>query len=146
VNRRELIRKVDLAISKFYSRDLGLLDIDASEWAIAHRIAVYLEEYSEGWNIDCEYNRVGLSGATKHNAHGAYKRPDIVIHHRGMVEKEHNLLVIEIKVDNSSDDYTKLRDFTSPPSQHPPFQYRYGLALSFKPGLEKKWFPENNFD
>lgn len=146
MNRKELTRKVDLSISKFYARDLGLLEIDASEWAIAHRLAVYLEEYFEGWNIDCEYNRVGLSGATKHNARGAYKRPDIVIHHRGMVEKEHNLLVIEIKVDNSPDDCSKLRDFTSPPSRHRPFQYRYGLALSFKPRLEKKWFPENNFD
>jgi hypothetical protein len=146
MNRKKLIRKVDLAISKFYARDLKLLDIGASEWAIAHRIAVYLEEYFQGWNIDCEYNRVWLSGATKRNADGDYKRPDIVIHHRGMVEKEHNLLVIEIKVDNSSDDYTKLRDFTSPPSTHRPFQYRYGLALSFKPRLDKKWFPENNFD
>lgn len=81
MNHKELIRKVDLVISKFYARDLGILNIDGSEWAIAHRIAVYLEEYFEGWNIDCEYNRVGLSGATKHNADGAHKRPDIIIHH-----------------------------------------------------------------
>lgn len=146
MNHKELIRKVNLSINKFYARDSKLLNINGSEWSIAHRIAVYLEEYFEGWNIDCEYNRVGLSGATKRNADGTNKRPDIVIHHRGMVEKEHNLLVIEIKVDNSSNDYNKLRDFTSPPSQYGPFQYRYGLALSFKPRLEKKWFPENNFD
>ena len=137
----ELTRKVGLAINKVYARDLKLLDIDGSEWAVAHRVAVYLEEYFEGWNIDCEYNRVGLDGGTKHNTEGAYRRPDIVIHHRGMIEKEHNLLVIEVKIRNSSDDYSKLRDFTSHPCQNRPFQYQYGLALSFKPSLDTKWFP-----
>jgi len=141
MDSEELTRKVEFAINKFYARDLKLLDIDGSEWAVAHRVAVYLEEYFEGWNIDCEYNRVGPDGSTKHNAEGACRRPDIVIHHRGMIEKEHNLLVIEVKIRNSSDDYSKLGEFTSPPCQNRPFQYQYGLALSFKPSLDKKWFP-----
>jgi len=142
MNFEELTRKVDLAVHKFYARDSKLFDIDAAEWAVAHRIAVYLEKYFEGWNIDCEYNRVGLSGDTKRNTERAYKRPDIIIHHRGMIEKEHNLLVIEVKIANSFQDYIKLRDFTSAPCRNRPFQYQYGLALSFRPSLEKKWFPE----
>ena len=142
MNFKELKRKVDLAISKFYARDLGLLDITVSEWAIAHRIAVYLEELFEGWNVDCEYNRAGPSKLPKYARDGTNKRPDIVIHHRTMPEKEHNLLVIEIKTDNSSEDYSKLKDFTSSPNGARHFQYQYGLALSFKPRLKKKWFPE----
>jgi hypothetical protein len=142
MNLKKLTNKVDQAIDMFFARDLTLLGIDAAEWAVTHRIAVYLESILKDWDIDCEYNRVGLAGNTKHNAEGAYKRPDIIVHHRGMVEKEHNLLVIEVKIKNTPEDYSKLRDFTSPPCHNRPFQYQYGLALSFDPHLEKKWFPE----
>lgn len=144
MNIEELSNKVDMAIDMFFARDSKLFDTKASEWAIAHRIAVYLEKYVEGWNIDCEYNKVGVHGTTKHDAEGAYKRPDIIVHHRGMTEKEHNLLVIEVKIKNSDADHTKLTDFTSAPNQNRPFQYQYGLALSFVPHIEKKWFPENS--
>lgn len=142
MNLQEIENKVDVAIDMFFARDSILLDMDAAEWAIAHRIAVYLEKTLKGWNIDCEYNRVGWAGNTKHNAEGTYKRPDIVVHHRGRVEKQHNLLVIEVKVKNTSEDYSKLRGFTSPPCQNRPFQYQYGLALSFDPHVKKKWFQE----
>jgi len=142
MNLEELADKVDLAIDMFFARDSKLLEINASEWAVAHRLAVYLEKTLKGWNIDCEFNRVGSAGNTKHDAEGAYKRPDISVHHRGMMEKEHNLLVIEVKINNTSEDYGKLRDFTSPPCQNRPFQYQYGLALSFDPQTKKKWFPE----
>jgi hypothetical protein len=142
MNLAELRNKVDLAIDMFFARDSKLLDIDASEWAVAHRIALYLEKSLKGWNIDCEYNRVGVDGNTKHDTQGTYRRPDIIVHHRGMVEKEHNLLVIEVKIQNTPEDYNKLMDFTSPPSPNRPFQYQYGLALSFRPHIEKKWFPE----
>jgi len=138
----EMAHKVDMAIDMFFESDSDLFEVEASEWAIAHRIAVYLENHFEGWNVDCEYNKVGLDGTTKHNAEGAYKRPDIVVHHRGMVERDHNILVIEVKIKNTSEDYDKLRDFTAPPRQDRMFQYQYGLALSFRPHLKKKWFPE----
>jgi hypothetical protein len=138
----EVNHKIDMAIDMLFARDAQLFDTEVSEWAIAHRIAVYLERYFEGWNVDCEYNRVGLDGATKHNAEGVYKRPDIVVHHRGMTQKEHNLLVIEVKRKNSDEDYDKLREFTSPPCQNRKFQYQYGLALSFEPNVKKMWFPE----
>jgi len=138
----EIKRKINVVIDTLFARDTQLFDIEASEWAISHRIAVYLEKHFEGWNIDCEYNRVGLDGTTKHDAAGGYKRPDVIIHHRGMIHKEHNLLVIEVKKNNTDEDYNKLRDFTSPPCQKRRFQYQYGLALSFEPHLKKKWFPE----
>jgi hypothetical protein len=136
MNLEELRNKVDLAIDMFFARDSKLLDIHASEWAIAHRIAVYFEKSLKGWNVDCEYNRVALEGNTKRDAEGVYRRPDIIVHHRGMVEKEHNLLVIEVKIRNTPEDYRKLMDFTSPPRQSRPFQYQYGLALSFDPHKE----------
>jgi len=64
MNLEELTNKVDMAIDMFFARDSKLFDIKASEWAVAHRIAVNLENYFEGWNIDCEYNKVGMRGTT----------------------------------------------------------------------------------
>jgi hypothetical protein len=45
------------AIDLLYSRDSDLFSRDASEWALADRLAVYLEQEISGWNVDCEYNR-----------------------------------------------------------------------------------------
>jgi len=135
----ELVRKVDQAINKFYARDSALLESQASEWCIAHRIAVHLETGFEGWNVDCEYNRMGAEANIKQNSEGGHRRPDIVVHHRDMIEVNHNLLVIELKRSNSDDDCEKLKDFTAEPTGERPFQYKYGLALSFVPALSKRW-------
>lgn len=146
MNFNKLMDNVNMTINTFLKKDSELFALGASEWAVAHRIAVYLEKYFKGWHIDCEYNKVGLSGTTKQNADGDYKRPDIIVHHRGMVERKHNLLVIEVKINNTQEDYAKLQDFTSPPRKDRKFQYQYGLALSFSPNLEKKWFPSDDLD
>lgn len=131
---------IENAIGKLKTNDRVLLD-KKMEWATAHRLALYLEEYFPGWDIDCEYNKMGHELNTKHNSHGKYKRPDIVVHKRGRFEKESNLLVIEIKM-NASDveDEDKLIDFTSFPNESRPFQYQTGLKVSFFPNLYLKWF------
>ena len=103
-------------------------------------MALYLERKFQGWNIDCEYNRTGTEIQIKQNSYGDYCRPDIIVHHRRMVEIEHNLLVIELKKENCEDDYQKLKDFTSTPIQDRQFQYQYGLSICFHPDLSKKWF------
>jgi len=97
MNHNYLVGIVDQAINQFYRNDLFLLDVSASEWSIAHRIAVYLEKAFKGWNVDCEYNRTREDRSIKQDSEGKNKRPDIVVHHRGKVEIEHNLLVIEMK-------------------------------------------------
>ncbi len=102
------------------------------EWATAHRLAVYLEDYFAGFNVDCEYNKMGFEFDPKHDSYDRHQRADIVIHRRGRTELENNLLVIEIKLENDQDDdEKKLYDFTSPPNKNRPFQYQYGLKISF---------------
>lgn len=116
------------------------------EWATAHRLAVYIENSFPGFNVDCEYNKMGSDFDPKHDSYDRHKRPDIVIHRRGRIELEHNLLVIEIKLENDQDDdEQKLVDFTSPPNKKRPFQYQYALKISFLPKLQLKWF-ENGFN
>lgn len=131
---------IDIAIKKLIENDRELIE-NKMEWATAHRLAVYLEEHYPGWHIDCEYNKRGPDFKTKHNSDNQYRRPDIIIHHRGRLEKDHNLIVIEIKMKSGDeDDETKLIDFTSRPSRDREFQYQLGLKLTFFPALSLKWF------
>lgn len=134
-----LLSIIEQTIQKVQIND-DLLIRKKMEWATAHRFAVYLEEHFPGWNVDCEYNKVGTGINSKHNSIGDHKRPDIVIHKRELSEKENNLLVIEIKMESSDNsDEEKLIDFTSTPNDNKPFQYQFGLKISFLP-LKMKWF------
>lgn len=128
------------SIRRLLRNDIELLR-EGLEWALSHRLAVYLESFFNGWHIDCEYTKMGHNFETKHDSEGKYKRPDIVIHKRGLISKEDNLLVIEIKFKNNDRlDFGKLRDFTSEPSGDRKFQYQYGLAISFQPNIQFNWF------
>ena len=111
-----MVKKVNQAINKVYANDSVSIRFEASEWSIAYRLALYIEEGFKGWNVDCEYNRVGTGNLTKRNSQREYRRPDIIVHHRGMVEIDHNLLIIELKTTDREEDYDedceKLKDFT----------------------------------
>ena len=69
-------------------------------------------------------------------------RPDIIVHHSGFCEPEHNLLAIEIKKkDQPETDFAKLRDYTNPATDNKKYQYQFGLGLEFKDLRPKyKWF------
>lgn len=61
--RSELNEIVDAAWSKLTNQDGDLINCGASERAVAHRLALYLEsEFVNrghgGWHFDCEYNRM----------------------------------------------------------------------------------------
>ncbi|KPD09241.1 hypothetical protein AM501_05240 [Aneurinibacillus migulanus] len=78
-----------------------LLRFNVSERAIAHRLAVYLENEFPSWNIDCEYNR-NIDQIKRIPGEGKTENavfPDIIIHHRGTQD---NLLAIEIKKSNNN--------------------------------------------
>lgn len=131
---------ISAAIEKLRINDETLIN-EKMEWATAHRLAVYLEGYFPGWNIDCEYIKMGEAFETKRGSQGSCKRPDIVIHKRGRLEKENNLLVIEIKMGPGNDlDEEKLIDFTSKSNSNRLFQYQKGLKITFLPVITLKWF------
>ena len=141
MNHEEIKSLVFRALDKLYERDPKLFPLDASEWAIAHRLAVYLEhELPHGWNVDCEYNRQGSEGEAKAMGSGGKVRPDIVIHHRTFLEPEHNLLVIELKKYEDDADLMKACEYTKQPNGDRTFQYQYGLSLSVIDGPKLHWF------
>ena len=127
--------KVVGALDMFYARETFLLERDVGERALTHRLAVHLESKFGGWDIDCDYNRLGERRlllpkgtivATDDDV-GKSVYPDIVIHRRSIPE---NLLAIETRKGANylalDHDRHKLRASTDP---HLWFAYRIGVLL-----------------
>jgi hypothetical protein len=138
--RQELKPLVDQAVNMLFAHDAALLETNNSEWAVAHRLAVYLERLLPGWNVDCEFNRQDDGTDPKMLGGGNRVRPDIIVHHRGRVEREHNLLIVELKKTTSSTDQAKVQEYTAPPSGERRFQYQHGLTITFGQAIKTTWF------
>lgn len=93
-------------------RDRFLLEHSASERAICHRLAVYLEgglrDAGYSWDVDCEYNRVGavdIEDRVKRlrrkcpEVRANNVAPDVIVHRRG---KSANELAVEVKLLSTS--------------------------------------------
>jgi hypothetical protein len=129
------LNKVVNALGEFYARETFLLEHDLGERALTHRLAVHLEKQFPGWEIDCDYDRLGertlrlphgtIVSTDDHLAKSIY--PDIVVHQR---EIPNNLLAIEVrKAANHQPpehDRHKLRALTDP---HLWFAYGIGVYL-----------------
>jgi hypothetical protein len=89
-----------------FEHDYLLLDYDANERSITHKLGEHLAPFfrdNKLLSVDCEYNRyerdpkyVDYPKATNTadtDARTVY--PDVIVHQRG--KKENNLLVIEVK-------------------------------------------------
>jgi hypothetical protein len=128
--------KVVRALGAFYARETHLLDKDLGERVLTHRLAVHLENQFAGWDVDCDYNRLGErrlrlpkgSIVSTDDDSGKSVFPDIVVHHRTVPE---NLLAIELrKAANHQPiehDRHKLRAMTDPHLWH---ASRAGLLLT----------------
>jgi len=135
----KLSARVMIALDLLREQDSSLFQSDVAEWSIAHRLAVYLESLLPGWHIDCEYNRQGTERASPKMSAGARVRPDVIVHKRRSIDKESNLLAVEIKKIGYEDDFGKVREYTAPPRDDRRFQYQYGISVDLISG-EVKWF------
>jgi len=129
------LNKVVAALQDFYARESFLFEKDLGERALTHRLAVHLEKQFAGWEVDCDYNRLGER--TLRLPHGTIVStddtlgksiyPDIVVHQR---EIPNNLLAIEVrKAANHQPrehDQHKLRALTDP---HLWFAYWIGVLV-----------------
>jgi hypothetical protein len=132
---RAELDKVIGAVKEFYARESHLLEKDLGERTLTHRLAVHLERQFDGWDVDCDYNRLGErvlklphgSIVSTDDELGKSVFPDIVVHHRAIPE---NLLAVEVrKAINHQPvehDHHKLRGLTDP---HLWFAYRIGVFL-----------------
>lgn len=118
------------------------------ERSTAHRLALHMEDFFRGWNIDCEYDRDENLRKTLQGIEQCRERrtadivPDIIVHHRQGRGRENNLLVIELKKDAGEDacDRLKLELMTAPGG---PYGYQLGLFINIDGGrFEQRWFRE----
>jgi hypothetical protein len=127
--------KVVRALGEFYAREAVLLERDLGERTLTHRLAVHLERQFAGWDVDCDYNRLGErrlhlpkgSIVSTDDDVGKSVYPDIVVHRRVVPE---NLFAIEVRKTANHQppehDRHKLRALTDP---HLWFAYRAGIYL-----------------
>ncbi|MGQ0682852.1 hypothetical protein [Bradyrhizobium sp.] len=132
---RAELEKVVRAVEEFYAREGLLFDKDLGERTLTHRLAVYLERQFDGWQVDCDYNRLGerllkLPHGTivsTDDELGKSIFPDIVVHRRAVPE---NLVAVEVRKATNHQpvehDHHKLRGLTDP---HLWFAYRLGVML-----------------
>lgn len=111
------------AIQTLFEKDGILLTTNANERTISAMLACHLRNLLPEWDVDVEYNRLGLD--PKKIGIGEMTElvyPDIIIHRRLL---DMNLLVVEMKKGDSSepdaDDMRKLRAYAA--------QFKYPNAL-----------------
>jgi len=129
------LNKLVAALQEFYANEAFLFAKDLGERTLTHRLAVHLEKQFPGWNVDCDYNRLGERRlrmphgtiVSTDDEFGKSVFPDIVVHQR---EIPNNLLAIEVRKTSNHQppdhDRHKLRALTDP---HLWFAYGIGLYL-----------------
>jgi hypothetical protein len=130
------LNKLVAALTEFYARETHLFERDLGERTMTHRLAVYVEKQFHGWEVDCDYNRLGDrtlrmprgSIVSTDDDIGKSVFPDIVVHQRDI---PNNLLAIEVRKAGNHQppehDQHKLRGLTDP---HLWFAYRIGVMLT----------------
>src|SRR5690349_24603826 len=96
------LNKVVAALQEFFARENYLMERDLGERTLTHRLAVYIEKQFSGWEVDCDYDRLGdrtmrlphgsIVSTDDHYGKSVY--PDIVVHQRDI---PNNLLAIEVR-------------------------------------------------
>ena len=130
------LNKVITALREFYAHEVFLLEKDLGERTLTHRLAVYVEKQFPGWQVDCNYDRLGertlrlphgsIVSTDDHLGKSIY--PDIVVHQR---EIPNNLLTIEVRKESNHQplehDRHKLQALTDP---HVWFAYWIGVLVT----------------
>src|SRR5262245_46713637 len=131
-----VLNKLIAALHAFYEKEAFLLEKEAGERALTHRLAVHVEAQFPGWETDCEYDRLGdrtlrlprgtIVSTDDHLAKSIY--PDIVVHQRAI---PNHLLAVEVRKSANHQpldhDQNKLRVLTDP---HLWFAYWIGVLLT----------------
>jgi hypothetical protein len=130
------LNKLVSALREFYAHEKFLLEKDVGERALTHRLAVHIEKQFSGWEVDCDYDRLGdrtlrlphgsIVSTDDHLGKSIY--PDIVVHQRDI---PNNLLAVEVRKASNHQpldhDRHKLRGLTDP---HLWFAYWIGVLVT----------------
>jgi hypothetical protein len=130
------LNKLISALQEFYARETYILERDLGERTLTHRLAVQVEKHFAGWEVDCDYDRLGertmrlphgsVSSTDDHLGKSIY--PDIVVHQRAI---PNNLLAVEVRKASNHQpiehDQHKLKALTDP---HLWFAFSIGVFVT----------------
>lgn len=92
MERVDIEKSIKTALDEFFEHEQYLIDVDANERSISHKIAEYIQPMFSDWNVDCEYNRnmehpkilgIPIEDTKTDDTDGKTVYPDIIIHKRG---------------------------------------------------------------
>nr|WP_304170833.1 hypothetical protein [Methanobrevibacter smithii] len=128
---KEIIKEV---LNELYKKDKILIKNETHEITISHKIACYLTNKFENWDVDCEYNRdlENPKECSYNSNETKYIRPDIIIHQRNI---KNNLLVIEIKKNAKYAD--KQQDIQKLKCMIEKYNYKYALFINIQTETQK---------
>lgn len=142
----EVKRRINTAVNKLLERDLPLLELDANERSVSHKLAEYLQQEFEDWDVDCEYNRDGHGPKRVHidndtvpilvptdDEKGTTVFPDIIVHRRATSQ---NLLCVEMKKAGASTTALK-RDRRKLEAYCTQLDYRFSLLVVVEAGRDR---------
>lgn len=128
----ETVDRVIACVRQLLQSDAYLLRVDVNERAIAHRLAIYVQNAFPDWDVDCEYNRDGHEpkeidfGSGDDGEQGSRVYPDVIVHRRGTAE---NFVVFELKKSSNPEpdgrDFLKLRGYCRQ------LGYQHGVFIRF---------------
>jgi len=115
--RNTIFVQLERALDEFYEKEKRNLELNVHEIAHAHRLAVYFENHLRRYDesheeklfknyfVDVEFNRTegGNPKEVYYNNELHKKRSDILLHSKGLVPEQENLLIIELKKEDSTD-------------------------------------------
>jgi hypothetical protein len=146
---QQVAAKLDRAIATVMERDRSVVADGRNERAVAHRLAIYLQDEFPRWHVDCEFNRQGKNRERKkvaakrpylppsrRGSKYALVDPDVNVHRRG--PDGPNLLAIELKVAGSSDlkrDRAKLKAYLTEPH----LRYTYAVLVTYYTGANPRF-------
>lgn len=141
-SEEEIKQRVIVALCRLYLNDRDLLEIDANERTITHKLAEYLQDEFPEWHVDCEYNRrgdqvkrldiIGNWCVRPDDTEAKTVFPDVIIHQR---RTNANLVVIEVKKSSGhgdTRDIEKLQSFVRDPA----YMYGFGLFIRLGPRID----------
>jgi len=140
----DLQNRVRIALTTTIVNEWSLLSLAAgtsrpSERAVAFHLGWYLRPMvEETWDIDCEYNRSGmhLEESVRLVDDEGRRIPDLIVHHRGKLGPEHNLLLLELATDRADVDVDKAAagDFGRARALQARFGYQFAAVLDLRIG------------
>ena len=119
MERDKISKIVEAALDRLVDEHPTLLDLDVSERALLHQLALCLSQLvPDGYDVDVEYNRHNADPkrlnlpprkALDRELRATTVFPDIIVHKRGT--DENNLLVLEVKKLGESTAYDECKLF-----------------------------------